>query len=122
MTFLSAEGFSRMMPRSQFMKLFSQSLSKNIANFDLNGAMLAEDLGMSRMHLHRHLHRYFGESAREVIIMERMQIARKLLLDKCLTINRVALLTGYQDPAYFSRTFRRIYGLSPSGFRSSKED
>jgi AraC-like DNA-binding protein len=121
-TFFGIEGFISMMSRSQFTKLFFKSLRKNISNPDLNGAMIAEDLEISRMHLHRHLRRHFNKSAREIITTTRLQLARKLLLSKHLTISKIASLTGYSDPAYFSRIFRQTYGLSPSAFRSSKEE
>ena len=44
----------------------------------------------------------------------RIDYAEKLLKEKNLSIKEVAYRTGFQDPNYFSRIFRKIKNLSPS--------
>ena len=44
----------------------------------------------------------------------RIDRAEELLKEKKLSIKEVAYRTGYQDPNYFSRIFRKIKNLSPS--------
>ena len=34
-----------------------------------------------------------------------------------LSVNEIAYLTGYQDPANFNRAFRSVMGLSPARYR-----
>ncbi|MCR4427207.1 MAG: PocR ligand-binding domain-containing protein [Firmicutes bacterium] len=48
----------------------------------------------------------------------RIQEAKHLLLDCSLSIAQVAEMVGYEDPAYFSRCFKRREGVSPREFRS----
>lgn len=43
--------------------------------------------------------------------------AKRDLIYTSLTINQLADSLGFADPAYFSRFFRRMTGLSPRDFR-----
>ncbi|MFT4535352.1 MAG: AraC-like DNA-binding protein, partial [Saprospiraceae bacterium] len=44
--------------------------------------------------------------------------AKKLLLSTDHNISEIAYSVGFNDPAYFSRTFSKEFNLSPSKFRS----
>jgi AraC-like DNA-binding protein len=44
--------------------------------------------------------------------------ARMLLLDEDLSIERVAQQLGFDEPAHFSRQFKRWSGMSPRDFRT----
>ncbi|MFW0772587.1 helix-turn-helix domain-containing protein [Paenarthrobacter nitroguajacolicus] len=46
-----------------------------------------------------------------------MSRAQSLLSDTNLPVQRIAKLSGYDDPAYFSRLFTKKTGFSPSQFR-----
>jgi len=48
----------------------------------------------------------------------RMQESASLLRSSGMRVGEVARLVGYTDPLYFSRAFRREYGVSPSRFVS----
>ena len=48
---------------------------------------------------------------------KRMQLAKKLLGDLTQNVTEVALATGYDDPGYFSRVFRKQTGVSPREWR-----
>lgn len=50
----------------------------------------------------------------------RMERARALLADTRLSIAEVGTAVGYDDPAYFSRLFRRQTGVTPSEWRNAK--
>jgi AraC family transcriptional regulator, transcriptional activator of pobA len=43
--------------------------------------------------------------------------ARQMLESSGLQIDRVAALLGFDDPAYFSRFFKRYMGEAPGGYR-----
>lgn len=47
----------------------------------------------------------------------RMQLARKLLTTTDQAIETIALSTGYNDPAQFSKYFRKQHGCNPREFR-----
>lgn len=49
-----------------------------------------------------------------------MQRATKLLTNAAfLPVKEVAIMTGFDDANYFSKVFRRIYGASPTEFRTT---
>jgi AraC family transcriptional activator of pobA len=47
--------------------------------------------------------------------------ARRQLIFTNLGISQIAYALGYIDPAYFSRTFSKVTGLSPKAFRAQSE-
>ncbi|MDD4368232.1 MAG: AraC family transcriptional regulator [Oscillospiraceae bacterium] len=48
----------------------------------------------------------------------RMNKARQLLESGTLPIRDIGAAVGYQDPNYFSRTFKRLTGMTPSDYRA----
>ena len=49
----------------------------------------------------------------------RIERAKKLLLNSDMNIKNICLDTGYSDPNYFSRIFKRQVGVTPTDFRES---
>jgi transcriptional regulator GlxA family with amidase domain len=47
----------------------------------------------------------------------RLHRAAGLLVTTHDSVQIIATRTGYKDPLYFSRTFRRVHGVSPSEYR-----
>lgn len=60
---------------------------------------------------------YVGVSPRQYIINIRMTIAKDLLMNSMFQISEIARLIGYENPLYFSRLFKKTWGVSPSEFR-----
>ena len=61
-----------------------------------------------------------GTSHRLVIDELRFDEAKKLLKQTAAPISDVAAAVGFEDPANFSRMFRRIGGLSPRAYRNAQ--
>lgn len=53
-------------------------------------------------------------SPQQYLIALRMQSARELIRNTDMPVKQVAAAVGYQDQLYFSRLYRRTFGLSPS--------
>ena len=49
----------------------------------------------------------------------RMERARQLIISSSMRIKDIAEWCGYTDSYYFSRCFKKYYGVSPEMFRSS---
>lgn len=64
---------------------------------------------------------YVGISPRQYIINIRMTIAKDLLMNSMFQISEVARLIGYENPLYFSRLFKKTWGVSPTEFREQNQ-
>ena len=60
-----------------------------------------------------------GLTYRALVDEVRLEAAKDLLVDTDARIGDVARSVGFDDPAHFSRMFRRIGGLSPREFRTA---
>jgi signal transduction histidine kinase/AraC-like DNA-binding protein/DNA-binding LacI/PurR family transcriptional regulator len=78
---------------------------------------IADAIGVSKNHLTRIFGRELGITPWEYLNRYRIKQAKELLTHTSDSITSVALQVGFNDPAYFSRVFRRQVGLSPSAFR-----
>mgnify|MGYP005855364671 CR=1 FL=1 len=77
----------------------------------------AAALGLTATHLTRICIDRTGLSPGRLIEARRMAEARRLLAYTALTAAEVGYAIGFDDPAYFSRAFRRATGETPSSFR-----
>ncbi|AHF94774.1 hypothetical protein OPIT5_26475 [Opitutaceae bacterium TAV5] len=58
-----------------------------------------------------------GHPAGELIRQRQLLEARRLLAHTTRSVSEIAYALNFQDPAYFSRFFRRLTGQSPGEFR-----
>ena len=85
----------------------------------LNVEMLASEVGLSRVHVHRKLKELTNLSTRDFIKNIRLQQAATLLAqDHKLTVSEIAYATGYTNLSHFSSSFREKYGMSPKEYMS----
>ena len=80
--------------------------------------MIAKEVGISRVHLHRKLKELTNQSTRDFIRNVRLKQAASLLANKKHSVAEVATLTGFQNVAYFSTAFKDLFGFSPSAYMS----
>lgn len=60
---------------------------------------------------------YVGISPRQYIINIRMTKAKDLLMNSMFQVSEIAGLAGYDNALYFSRLFKKTWGMSPSEYR-----
>ena len=82
----------------------------------LTVARIAESARCSETTAQRLFAKHAGESVQSWIRQLRLREAASLLRTSGLRVSEVAQLVGYSDPLYFSRAFRRAYGVAPSKF------
>ncbi|CAN7199219.1 AraC family transcriptional regulator [Paenibacillus sp. LjRoot56] len=81
--------------------------------------MMAESLGYNRAYLSRIFKRHTKLTPVTFLLKLRVDKARLLLRERLeLTIEQIAASVGFYDPLYFSKQFRRWYGVSPSEYRN----
>ncbi|MGV8833301.1 MAG: helix-turn-helix domain-containing protein [Devosia sp.] len=77
----------------------------------------AAAMGVSTDRLNTAVRRALGKAPLEIIHARVCAAARQMLESSGLQIDGVAALLGFDDPAYFSRFFKRLTGLSPRQYR-----
>ncbi|WP_105382955.1 AraC family transcriptional regulator [Neorhizobium alkalisoli] len=81
---------------------------------------LAEIVGLSRAHFSRSFAESEGIPPAEYVLQQRLQRAAKLLTKAdFLPVKEVSIMCGFDDPNYFAKVFRRIYGITPTEFRTT---
>lgn len=75
-------------------------------------------LGVSPRSLHQMTTRHLARAPLVLVRERRLLEAKRLLGHSPLSVAEVAAQVGFDDPAYFSRTFRKQAGCSPSAFRT----
>lgn len=78
----------------------------------------ATAIGLSPRHLSRICQMATGQSASGVIEAALMREACRLLVYTRAPIAQIGYDLGFDDPSYFSRSFRRAIGLSPASYRA----
>ena len=72
---------------------------------------------MSKIQVYRKLKALIGKTPSVFIRNIRLQKGKELLENSNLTISEIAYDIGFGDPNYFSRTFQKEFGKSPSAIR-----
>ena len=80
-------------------------------------ARYAAALKMTPTHLSRLTREAFGCPASHLIRDRLVREARRQLVYTNMPVSKIAYALGFNDPAYFTRTFTVATGLSPSEFR-----
>lgn len=83
---------------------------------------IASIYNVSPNHFIRSFKQYVGVSPNSFRISKRLEVACELLVSTDLSVERIAVASGYADPLYFSRAFKKHVGLSPSEYRREKSD
>lgn len=79
---------------------------------------LATQCAMSRSTLAERFTRLVGQPPMHYLARWRIQLASRLLADGAIKVSAVALEVGYESEAAFSRTFKKIAGVSPAAWRT----
>lgn len=101
----------------QLMERIMKVVNKHLDDPEFSVEMLAQEVGLSRVHIYRKLKELTNLSARDFIKNVRLQQAAKLLSgNKKLTVAEVAYVTGFTNLSHFSSSFREKFGMSPSKY------
>lgn len=84
---------------------------------DLTLGEVAWHVGKAEEHLARVFKRETGRSVFDYVREARVTHAQTLLMDPALTLTDIAERCGFNSLSFFSRTFRRLVGMSPSAYR-----
>lgn len=78
---------------------------------------LAHTFGISPEYVNALFRKELGMTPSAVINRERVMAAYRLIHEQGCSVKEAAYAAGYSDPLYFSRVFKRIFGVPPSQSR-----
>ena len=100
-------------PDDALMQRIMEVINENIGDSDLSVDMIAQKVGISRVHLHRKMKELTNQTPHSFIRNIRLQQAAKLLKDGKQSITDVMYTCGFSNSASFSTMFKNLYGCSP---------
>jgi len=103
----------------QFLKRAVEIVEENISDPEFNVPGLIRELGTSRSALYRKLRALVDQSANEFIKSIRLKRAAQLLTQNELTIAEIAYRVGFNDPQYFSKSFKKMFDMTPTQYAVS---
>lgn len=107
-------------PRDKiFMENVLQNIEKNLSNTEFTVEKLAGSVNVSRTLFYKKIKGITGYQPIELIRMLRLKKALKLIETGEFNISEVAYMVGYNDIRYFSTSFKKQFGLSPSRYRKT---
>jgi len=107
-------------PASQkdvFLEFAVKIIEENIAAPNLSVEFLASELAISRAQLFRKFKAITGQSPLDFIRDIKLRKAALLLKTGEWRVSDVAFELGFSDPNYFSKSFQKVYGVTPSKYK-----
>ncbi len=105
-----------------FDKQLESIIEAQLADPDFGVAELASAMAMSPSQLRRQMDMYYDRTPVQLIRYRRLEAGAKLLKTKSkATIGEVAYAAGFNSQSYFSRSFKKAFGVSPSVYRKRHE-
>ena len=101
-------------------KIISQAVSLIKQNYSRNYGVeeLAEDLDVSKSHLVREFYKYTGITPGKYLSNVRIEAVKQLLVDSNLSLNAIALRTGFSGDNYLCKAFKKATGETPVSYRT----
>ena len=99
----------------EFLLKAARVVEDHIPDHQFNVTGFQQQMGMSRMQLHRKLKTLTGQSSGEFIKTMRMKRALDIFQKADnINISEVAYQVGFVDPSYFTKCFKAYFKFTPS--------
>ena len=93
-------------------------IEQNYTSGDISLNEIAERIYLTPNYISMLIKQETGENFSDMVVRKRMEKAKEFLYDVTLRTYEIAEKVGYSDPNYFSRTFKKVIGMSPGDFRN----
>jgi two-component system response regulator YesN len=97
-----------------------QLIDEHYMDSELRVESIARQVYINPSYLRAIFKKVHGMTVGNYITQQRMQYARSQLMIGQYKLSDIAERAGFQDPAYFSRAFKRFYGYSPSDYENMR--
>lgn len=102
-----------------FLEKVTRIIDEHLDHVDFGVEKLAREIGMSVPVLYKKVRALTNMSVNEVVKVHRFRKAAELLVQKQISISEVAGAVGYNDRKYFTKEFKKYFGVAPSDFTDS---
>lgn len=99
-----------------FLEQIKAFVISNIDSEKLTVENTAKELGMSRPVLYRKIKSMTDVSPQQFLMTIKLQEAARIMKEEGKNISETAYLIGFTDPKYFSQTFKKYFGVTPSQY------
>ena len=101
---------------NRFLKQFVDFVETNMDQPQMDVNQIAEELGMSRSKLYSKVKGLTGKSVVEFVLNCRLRKAARLIIEENLTMREVMMQVGIESQAYFTNSFKKVFGATPTSF------
>lgn len=84
--------------------------------------MFARQSGLSYSHFCKMIKDKTGVSPQQLLINERIKLAKQLLSSTSLSVSEISAISGFELIYYFSKIFKSKVGITPTEWRKSKAE
>lgn len=102
---------------TQLMEKVRVYLQQNYMTYGVSLESISDILNINSSYFSVLFKRYFGVNFVNYLTNLRMSAAKELLMDPMLATADVAGMVGYESPNYFTRAFKKNFGMTPTEFR-----
>lgn len=106
----------------QLMQKVVTWLEENVSNSDVTVEQLAGYVGMGRTSMYNKIKGLTGKSPVEMIQEYRMEKATYYLRSGQFSVSETSYKVGFSDPGYFSRSFKKHFGMSPADYMKQHKE
>ena len=103
-------------PVQKAVSYIKANLNKNISRTDV-----AELVHLNEEYFSRLFKQQTGETFKDYILLEKMNMARTLLERSNLSISIVASKVGYDNFSHFSKMFKKLTDMTPQEYRKEHQ-
>lgn len=97
-----------------------KAIQLHINDQQYNADLLARDLAISRASLYKKMQNILGITPTDFIRNVRLKRAAQMLAESQLSITEIAHSVGFATPRNFSASFKKMFGVLPSEYRTGK--
>lgn len=101
---------------NKFLKQFIAFIEANMDQSEMDINLIAGELSMSRSKLYTKVKSLTGKSVVEFVLNCRLRRAAKLIIEENMTMKEVMMQIGIESQAYFTNSFKKVFGETPTSF------
>jgi AraC family transcriptional regulator len=97
----------------------AKELMVESVNHQISLRALADECSLSVRHFTRAFRTNIGMSPHRWLTLQRIDVAKKMVLNRDQSLAAVALSCGFADQSHFTRVFARMTGFTPNAWRAT---